>query len=286
MTNYKRGYVDGRFGQVHYHRAWPGAEDGGKTPVAFFHQNHKSAFEYDLLLREMGRDREALAFDSPGYGRSDPPPGVPVMDDFAGAMADALDGLGFGPGGKGPVDVFGLHTGVFIASQLALTRPDLVRRIVLSGIPYRTPERRKEIFDGLPRDAQLTEDGTWIMDVWNVIVARRAEGVPLKRAAQVFVEAIHPLEKHWHAYSAVWSYPVEERLSALTHPVAILQPHEMLLEDTRRAHAELLPGAHYVEIPEVSKNMLDLAWEQYAREMRLWLDEPVSGAGNPYPGNP
>ena len=76
-------------------------------------------------------------------------------------MADALDGMGFGARGKGPVDVFGLHTGVFIACELALMRPDLVRRIVMSGIPYRTPEERKRIFDGLPRDAKLTEDGAW-----------------------------------------------------------------------------------------------------------------------------
>ena len=272
MSNYKRGYVNGRFGQIHYHRAWPASESGGRTPVAFFHQNHKSAFEYDMLLREMGRDREALAFDTPGYGYSDPPPGVPAMADFAGAMADAMDGLGFGAGGQGPVDVFGLHTGVLIATELALTRPNLVRRIVMSGIPYRSPERRREILDSLPRGQKLTEDGVWIMDRWKVLVAERSKDVPLERAARVFAEAIRPLDKHWHAYDAVWSYPLDERLPKLTHPVAILQTHELLLEDTRRAHAELLPQAHYVEIPGVQVNILDLAWKQFAREMRLWLD--------------
>ena len=276
MANYGRDYVDGRFGQIHYHRAWPGADAEGKTPLAFFHQNHKSAFEYDYLLREMGRDREALAFDTPGYGYSDPPPGVPTMADFAGAMADALDSLGFGAGGKGPVDVFGLHTGVLIATELALTRPDLVRRVVMSGIPYRSPERRQEILDALPREQKLTEDGAWIMDRWKVLVADRSEEVPIKRAAQVFAEAIRPLDKHWHAYDAVWNYPLAQRLPMLTQPVAILQTHELLLEDTRRAHAELLPQAHYVEIPEVQVNILELAWKQFAREMRLWLDTATS----------
>lgn len=276
MSNYQRGYVNGRFGQVHYHRAWPGADGNDKTPLAFFHQNHKSAFEYDLLLREMGHDRESLAFDTPGYGNSDSPPDVPSMADFAGAMADALDGLGFGAGGKGAVDVFGLHTGVLIATELALTRPDLVRRIVMSGVPYRSPEKRKEILEALPRDKKLTEDGAWVMDCWRVLVAERSKDVPLERAARVFVEAIHPLDKHWYAYDAVWSYPLEERLPKLTHPVAILQTHELLLEDTRRAHAELLPQAHYVEIPEVEVNILDLAWTQFARELRLWLDLPAT----------
>ena len=193
MSNYQRGYVNGRFGQIHYHRAWPDAEGNGKTPLAFFHQNHKSAFEYDMLLREMGRDRESLAFDTPGYGSSDGPPYVPTMADFAGSMADALDGLGFGANGKGAVDVFGLHTGVLIATELALTRPDLVRRIVMSGVPYRSPERRREILESLPRDRKLTEDGAWIKDRWKVLVADRSKDVPLERAARVFAEAIRPL---------------------------------------------------------------------------------------------
>lgn len=275
MANYERGYVRGGFGQIHYHRAWPAIDSGGRTPLAFFHQNHKSAFEYDMLLREMGRDREALAFDTPGYGYSDGPPDVPDMGDYAEAMADALDALGFGDGASGPVDVFGLHTGVLIATELALTRPDLVRRIVMSGVPYRSPERRREILDSLPRDQELTNDGAWIMDRWKVLVADRSEEVPIKRAAQVFAEAIRPLDKHWHAYDAVWNYPLAQRLPMLTQPVAILQTHELLLEDTRRAHAELLPQAHYVEIPEVQVNILELAWKQFAREMRYWLDTPA-----------
>jgi len=274
MSNYQRGYVNCRFGQIHYHRAWPAAESV-RTPLAFFHQNHKSAFEYDMLLREMGRDREALAFDTPGYGSSDGPPDVPTMADYAGSMANALDGLGFGAHGKGAVDVFGLHTGVLIATELALTRPDLVRRIVMSGVPYRSPERRREILESLPRDQKLTEDGAWIKDRWQVLVADRSKDVPLERAARVFAEAIRPLDKHWYAYDAVWNYPLAERLPQLVHPVAILQTHEPLLDETRRAHAELLPQAHYVEIPEVQVNILDLAWKQFAREMRLWLDKPA-----------
>ncbi len=51
------------------------------------------------------------------------------MAGIAGAMADALDGFGLRrKAALGAVDVFGFHTGVFIASELAITRPDLVRR--------------------------------------------------------------------------------------------------------------------------------------------------------------
>ena len=48
-------------------------------------------------------------------------------------------------------------------------------------------------------------------------MAERSKDVPLERAARVFVEALHPLDKHWYAYDAVWNYPLEERLPK-THP--------------------------------------------------------------------
>ncbi len=272
-ADYKRGYVDGPFGQIHYHRAAPAAQPGN-TPIAFFHQNPKSAVEYEYLLNEMGRDRVALAFDTPGYGESDRPAAPPRMADLAGAMAAALDGLGYGRNGLGPVDVFGFHTGVYIATELSLLRPDLVRRIVLSGIAYRSPQQRAQLLNDLPRDVALPEDGTRIMNRWYLIVIKRAEGVSLERAAQIFLEDIHSLDKYWFAYNAVWSYALEERFPKLTHPTLVLQPHELLLEETRRAHRELLPTATYVEIPGVVDDVFDTGWAEYARELRRWLDAP------------
>src|SRR5690606_6448284 len=78
-VSYKRGYVDGRFGQMHYHIAQPASGKSKLTPIVFFHQNPKSAYEYELLLKEMGKDRVAIAIDTPGYGESDRPPAPPTM---------------------------------------------------------------------------------------------------------------------------------------------------------------------------------------------------------------
>jgi len=274
-ADYKRGYVDARFGQIHYHKAGPDQQVPSKPPIVFFHQNPKSAVEYEYLLKEMGRDRLALAFDTPGYGESDRPIEPPLMGELALAMADALENLGYGAAGAGPVDVFGFHTGVYIAAELALLRPDLVRRVVFSGIAFRTPEQRAQLLNDLPRDVPLAEDGTWILKRWYLIVIKRAEGVSVARAARSFLEDIHSLDKYWFAYQAVWSYPIEERFRKLQHPMLILQPHELLLEETRRVHAELVPQAHYVEIPEIVDDVFDTGWAEYARELRRWLDAPV-----------
>ena len=270
---YKKGYVDARHGQIHYHSARPDAAENDETPVVFFHQNPKSAEEYRPLLEVVGRDRLALAFDTPGYGESDRPQTAPDMAEIAGAMADALDALGYGKNGKGPVDVFGYHTGVYISAELAITRPDLVRKVVMSGISFPSIETRAKYFADLPRDKPLSEDGTFVLNRWYLIVTKRADGVSIERAAKVFVEDIHSLDQYWFAYHAVWQYELEKRFPLIKQPILILEPHEMLLEETRKVHRELLPQADMTEIPSVVDDVFDTGAEEIGAALTGWLDE-------------
>ncbi len=173
------------------------------------------------------------------------------MSDFAGAMADALDGLGFGSQSKGRVDLFGFHTGVLIATELALTRPDLVRR-----------------------DFKLPEDGSHIMNRWRVVVQNRAPGVSIERAARSFLEDIRSLDKFWYASNAMWAYPTTEKLKEMHQPVLLLAAHETLLEHTRAAHRDLLPTADLVELPTVKDDVFDTGTAELAAALGSWLDHP------------
>ena len=270
----KRGYAESRFGQTHYYTFEPASGPGKKTPIAFFHQNPKSAVEYELLTSELGKDRLVIAFDTPGYGMSDRPAEPPSMSDLAGSMADSLSALGYGKGKrKGQVDVFGFHTGAYIASELAVARQDMVRRVVLSGIGYYDRERRKKTYDVLPRDGVIAEDASFVVRRWHAIVNTRSPGMTIDRAARVFLDDIRSLNKGWYAYNAVWSYEPEDRLPKITQPILIVQPHEMLLNETRAAKRELMPNATMVEIPGVTKDVFDLVPQEYAKHMREWLDK-------------
>ncbi|MBK6598301.1 MAG: alpha/beta hydrolase [Proteobacteria bacterium] len=172
------------------------------------------------------------------------------------------------------MDVFGFHTGAYIASELAVSRPDLVRRVVLSGIAFKSPAERQQILDALPKEYSFPEDATRLLNRWYRIVTTREPGVTLQRAQRLFHEDTKALGYWWFAYHAVWNWPVEERLPKITQPVLIVEPHEMLLEDTRRAHQQLLPSATYVELPElrVESRVFETGSPLYAREMRKWLD--------------
>ena len=98
----------------------------------------------------------------------------------------------------------------------------------------------------------------------------------LERAVEIFLEDVRALNKHWHAYNAVFSYPVEERLPAIGQPILLLQPNEMLLTHTRNAKRDLIPHAQMIEMLDVETNIFETGRQQFARHMREWLDHPVA----------
>ena len=68
-TGVRRDYAEARFGQVHYRIAEPKLPT--QTPLMCFHLSPSSGRIYGRLLADMGRDRIALAPDTPGFGDSD-----------------------------------------------------------------------------------------------------------------------------------------------------------------------------------------------------------------------
>ena len=80
-TPVDRMYVDGRFGQLHVYHAGS-AQERDRLPLMCFHMSPFAAVIYEAFLSEMGKDRLAIAVDTPGFGNSDatptPPPGAPL----------------------------------------------------------------------------------------------------------------------------------------------------------------------------------------------------------------
>ena len=272
---FRRAYAEGGFGQVHLYTAAPGSGSTEKTPLVMFHQSPKSALELKPLILEMGMDRMVIGVDTPGYGGSDRPAEPPTMMDIAEAIGLALDDLGYGPNGRGEVDLFGFHTGSTIAGELAVQRPDMVRRIVLSGIGYVSMEERERRLARVDRNKVIAEDGTDFLSKWHVVVTRRRPGMSYERAIEIFMQDIRALPKDWYGYNAVFSYPIEERFPLITQPILLLQANEITLEWTRDARRDLLPHADLIEMLELKESLFEVGYSQFAKHLRNWLDNPV-----------
>lgn len=268
----KRGYTDCRFGQLHYIVGQPQEGALDKPALVLLHQNPSSSVEFEPLVRAMATDRQVIAFDTPGSGMSDWPPEPLDMAGYAAAFSDGIESLSLAA--SAPVDVFGYHTGTLLAAELAIAEPQRVGRVVLSGIPYRNQEERQERLDAIAAGPKLTEDGAEILQMqsqlWNFVVTQRDPKVPLERAARIYMEKAKPMDRYWWPYISVWRYQFRERFPLIAQPVLVLQPHESLLEQSKRA-AGLLQDARVVEMPDLDRDIFDTASDEIARELRRFL---------------
>ena len=133
----RRGYFECRYGQLHLHNAIPpggGSEEG--VSLLCLHPAGMSGRVFQKFLPLIGRDRSVYAPDLPGCGESDAPAGRANAADFSGAIGDFIDSMRFRQ-----IDVLGVHAGSLIALELAIARPQQIRRVVLVGVPDSARDR-------------------------------------------------------------------------------------------------------------------------------------------------
>lgn len=269
-----RAYTRCRFGQLHYRVAGP--VNAERVPVVLLHQNPSSGFEYEGLIAALASDRRVVAFDTPGYGMSDAPPAPPGMAGYAAAFSDGLDALAGEGVLSGPVDLFGFHTGTLLCTELAILRPDRVRRVGLSGIPmFPAEQRAKKLAEALDYPAP-DEAGEVVLgllrNLWGYVVGARDPGVPLDKAIANFADKARVLHRFTWAYQGVWSWDYA-RLGLLTQPALLLQPAEALHAASLEA-AALIPSCQIVEWPDLDRDIFDVAPQRIADDLRHFLDHP------------
>jgi pimeloyl-ACP methyl ester carboxylesterase len=99
------------------------------------HGNESSSRIFSRFLAEVADVRSVYAPDLPGFGESDPSPAQGIAD-AAAAISDLANDLRLRQ-----IDLLGIQEGAAAAMGLAASRPELVRRLVLIGVPatLRTP---------------------------------------------------------------------------------------------------------------------------------------------------
>ena len=270
-VSFERSYVTHDWGQIHVLTSQPEVP-GNPTPLVCFAPNPYSGNYYRLFMEQLGSDRTMLALDYPGIGQSDTYPGELDMSTLANIMADSLTSLGWGPDGNGPVDLCGYHTGTMLATELAVTHPELVRRIVLMGIPYYDAAGRQERFDRLGKVKPWPDSFAAVAQDWIFAVEMRNEKVSLERAFGNYLESAGAWQGKARIYGAVFQYPAEKRAPLLTQPTLVLKPHGNLKEPSR-AYAELIDGATLIELPDLKYGIFDAAPEVLASHARPFLNQ-------------
>jgi (E)-2-((N-methylformamido)methylene)succinate hydrolase len=134
--------------QLSTNRAAHYLEQGTGEPLVLIHGVGMQALAWYPQIDDLSRELRVISVDMPGHGKSDAleaNAGLPQFVAWAIEFIEALD--------AGPVNLAGHSMGSLIAAGVAVTRPDLVKRVaVLNGVYRRTEEAREAV---LQRAAEL-----------------------------------------------------------------------------------------------------------------------------------
>ncbi|MEM5313057.1 alpha/beta hydrolase [Paraburkholderia sp. JHI869] len=123
-------------------------EQGSGEPLVLVHGVGMQASAWYPQIEDLSAEFRVISVDMPGHGQSDAleaGAGLPQFVEWASSFIEALE--------VGPVNLAGHSMGSLIAAGVAVTRPDLVKRVaVLNGVYRRTGQAREAV---LQRAAEL-----------------------------------------------------------------------------------------------------------------------------------
>lgn len=269
--SYERDFVFGSFGQVHIITAQPATDVELKAPLVLFHPTPYSSDYFKSFISQMAADRLVIAMDTPGYGDSAKPPEPQSIEAYAHSAMIVLDGLGYGK--EQAVDVLGYHTGTLIAAELAVLRPEMVRRLVLPGIPfYVDDEAQRDAYEKYVKAAPITEDGSHLSGPWEFATMTREMGVSLERSQTHFNDYMQCYPDCWYAYHGVFSYDGKKRFAKVAQPALLMSFPGSLDVETKQA-GDYLQNAEHMRFDDIEKGAFNMAPERIAKATRDFLDK-------------
>ena len=261
----KRMFIDCEFGQMHV-RMSEKSPNQDRHSLYCIHQSPSSSVVYDPIIMKLGNSRFVAAGDTPGFGESDEPNFLPEISDYAKAHASILDNLDT----SDKVDLMGYFTGSKIAIALALQRPEMVRKLILFGIPIYSD---KELSDEkkLYRKDEYSWDGKHLMNWWEHLKRNTPEEYPIELFVSHFSEIQRGGVNSWWGHRAAFNYKPELHLPKLSLPVLILCTEDPQGYKSLKAE-KLINNCKLVKLPFKGQGALDIHTNTITKHMLDFLD--------------
>ena len=270
QPQFSKAYIDLDWGQIHRLQAAPSLVT--EPTLVCFPPNPFSGNYYRQLMASLALDRTVVALDYPGLGQSDPSTTWRTVGDLAEIMIDAIESARLTDEQHQSIDVCGYHTGAMVAAEVAIRRPDLVRRVILIGVPYfADPAENYAELQNVMQDRPLPTELAALESSWRFTMTDRHPDVVLERAYNNFLESAAAWRARAPVYRALHGYAAADRAVLVTQPALVLNPHGGLKTHTR-AYAQLIQDVSLVELPHLSYGVFDVAPEQIADIMLEYLD--------------
>jgi pimeloyl-ACP methyl ester carboxylesterase len=193
-------------------------DEGQGAPVLLLHGLGSSGADWELVAPQLSKDHRVLVPDMRGHGQSEKPAGEYPVVQHARDVAALLDTLHLKN-----VHVIGLSMGGFIAFQLVVDRPDLIRSlVVVNSGPDMRPLTWKMKFAFSSRLMLLRLMGP---KRFGAMIAQRLFPKPEQAALREQLAArlgANPLDVYLRATRGLIGWSVVERASEIEVPVLVV----------------------------------------------------------------
>ena len=211
----KRGYVDTAEGQVHF------CADGTGPALLLLHQTPSCSTEYSLVMPRLASRHQVLAMDLLGHGNTDVPPDEYGIEDYARNAWHFLDALGVER-----TSIAGHHTGALVAIEMAVTNPERVAKLVLSGcLCWDEAERKANLDQFLRRTPSFATDGSMphaFLELWEMQRSFCRPGTSPEIWWPSYTSALPMKERLHHGHVVACRYDVLSKLPLVATPTLLL----------------------------------------------------------------
>ena len=211
--------------------------DGNGKALLLLHQACLSSDEYSLVIPILAKNYQVLAMDFPAHGNSDVPDREFTVEDYAKNAVDFLNGLGIKK-----ASIVGHHSGASVAVDIAVTYPDLVDKLILSGCPvYKAGVREARLRGEDPKykGMKITEDGSYLIKVWETEKAKSQQNLPIWHRMTVSHLTVSARDQDLH--HAIFRYDIEQRLPIIKSPTLIISGDKDVFYDMLGYTQSLIP---------------------------------------------
>ncbi|MBI2166318.1 MAG: alpha/beta hydrolase [Chloroflexi bacterium] len=235
-------YVDRPDGKVYY------VKTGKGKAVIFLHSAGYNAESWANVVPDFAKHFTCISVDLPGYDHSDAPQRKPTVEDFAQAIVDLMNHAGI----KKAILV-GDHTGAIVAMHIAVTRPQLVDKIVCDGLPYWNKESGRIVFERFMMRGytDTTSFAVPVVPIRNWEDYQKHNPEATREGYEKYARLLKKCRLSWrYTHEAVFDYDMQEVGPKVTQPVLVVfgtgdyvrRGEDKMREEMKNARIEVVPS--------------------------------------------
>jgi pimeloyl-ACP methyl ester carboxylesterase len=268
-------YVDAASARFAYRRIGP----RGGVPLVLVHRFRATIDWWDPeFLDILAAERDVILFDNIGIGYTDGE-ALTTVEGFAAGAVEFIQGLGLAE-----VDLLGWSFGGVVAQAVSLTRPDLVRRLIIagsgSGLAPNMPTMSEKVLGIMAKPAADLDDMLYLFypeteearklghEHFDKVSAAMPAGAPVVSEAA----AMGQLRAITASLSTPWEQVVAN-LRTITQPVLYANGmHDVMIHAFASYSAvEHLPAAKLVLYSDAGHAFLFQHLEDFTAEVKSFL---------------